>query len=187
MIFKTKYDLSLNEVSRMFETNDITILCKYRFIPARFALIRFSQFMVEFSEMFNRDEVNELLVDDIQRLKITNRVYNILAAMYQGLLMTGDQRFKDLYKETFGRDYNSLADLKVIISEIDRLKGKLKELGSPTKIQGKGTISFEQIITYVEMILDRSIDREMKLYQFKYQYDLAVKRAAEYAKMKSNG
>ena len=180
---KTKYDLSLNEVSLMFEKEDISILKAKRYVPGWILTAGYAKFMLQFSEMFNAQEVNQLFEGDVMRLKIVNRFNNVLAGLYHGLMLTDDDRFKAIYKEMFHRDYNGLQDLKVIISEMERLKGKYKELLTPEKkVQEGGKLSFEQVITYVEMVLERAIDREMKLYQFKFQYDLSVKRAKEFEK-----
>lgn len=179
-LFKTKYDITLNEVSLMFETSNPHLLCLKKYIPDFLIARAFERFMVEFTEMFDQDEISNILTDDITKLKITNRIYNLYRPLYHMLLISNDQRFKDIYKKQFGRDYNGLKDLKVIISEIERLKGKYKELGTAQeKLQGREMMSFEKIITTVEMILGRNIPGDLKLYQFKERYDLAVKRAKE--------
>ena len=182
--FKDKYQITLDEVSLMLERDDRRLLCRSRWVPG-WALNRYySRFMLEFSELFNASEVSQLIDDDIMRLKIINRVNNILHPLYMGLLISDKPEFKQIFYDTIGKTYNSKEDLKLIIREIERLKDKIREMGSPED-QPKGKLSFEEVITYVEMVLERSIDREMKLYQFKYQYDLAIKRSREWEKMKA--
>lgn len=131
--------------------------------------------MVEFSEMFNRDEADDFLRDEFTKLKIRNMIQIQYYGLYRGLMDTNDPRFREIYKRDFGKEYTGLKDLKVIISEIERLKGKYKELDyKPEKPQGE-KMSFERIILYVEMALNLPISRQSKLFEFKHSYDLAVK------------
>lgn len=186
-LFKTKYDITLDEVSLMYETGDTRILCKRRWIPAWMVNRYYQRFNLEFSELFNANEVSQLIDDDIMRLKIINRVNNILHPLYMGLLISDKPEFRQIYYDMFGRTYNEKDGLKAIIREIERLKGKMKEMGMAGEaVQSGQKRSFEEVITYVEAVLERSLDRDMKLYQFKHQYDLAVRRAMEYEKMKRN-
>ena len=184
--FKDKYTISLNEVSLLFERGDLSILKRVRWVPARLLRGHYERFALEFSELFNQEIVNALFTDDLMRVKIMNRANIFLPSLYHALWFIDFGQVKndnaryylDLYREMYGRDYQGLKDLEPILNEIKRLHGKYKELASPEKvIENKGKMSFEQVITMVEMILERSINREMKLYQFVYQYDLAIKRA----------
>lgn len=182
---KDKYSLTLNEVSRMFETGDFKILKRFKIVPAFLLVRQYERFSLEFSEMFNRDLMSQVFEDDVFKLKIINLATNLLPVLYTGLLSSDHPYFRELYKERYGKEYESLADLKSIIAEIEKLGMRLKTIPSPVaQVEAKGAMKFEEVITYVEMILERSIDRNMKLYQFVYQYKLAVKRADEYAKMK---
>jgi hypothetical protein len=184
MIFKNKYDLSLNDVSLLFERNDLSILKLSKFIPWFLVRKYYAAFILEFTDMFNPKEVSELIDQDMIRFKIANRVTLVLYPLYIGLMLSNAEGFKKIYKDMFGRPYNGIEDLKVIVNEIDRLKGKIKEMGTPEQMtQGRGKVSFEEVIIYVEAILDRGMDRNMKLYQFKFQYDLAIKRAKELEKI----
>ena len=89
-----------------------------------------------------------------------------------------------MFRERYGKEYEGLEDLKSIIAEIEKLGMRLKTMYSPVEvIEQKKTMKFEEVVTHVEMIMERSIDREMKLYQFVYQFKLAVKRAEEMTKL----
>jgi hypothetical protein len=169
----------------MFETGDFKLLKRWRWVPDFLIASQYAKFSLEFSEMFNRETINQVFDDDVFKLKIINLATNLLPVLYTGLMTTGHPYFKEVYKQRYGKDYEGLPDLKAIIAEIEKLGMRLKTMPSPVQvIEQKGAMKFEEVITYVEMILERSIDREMKLYQFTYQYKLAVKRAEEFAKLK---
>lgn len=185
-LFKDKYTLTLNEVSLMFEQDRPRMICTRRWIPA-FMVTRFYQkFMLEFAEMFNAKELSKMVEGDIYRMKIINRVSNILTPLYLGLMLGERPEFKQVYYDMFGRTYMGKEDLKYIIREIDHARAKLKETtAAGDTVHRAEKTSFEEVIANVEMILERPIDREMKLYQFEKQYRLAVKRAEEFEKMKN--
>jgi hypothetical protein len=167
----------------MFEIEDFSIMKRFKFIPTFLLVKHYQRFSLEFAEMFNKDTISSLFLDDVMRLKIINLAQNLLPTIYIGLISTNDQYFKDVFKERYGKDYTGGEDLKMIIAEMEKLKGKLGAIASPVvEMEKKGSLKFEEVITYVEMILERSIDRNMKLYQFTYQYKLAVKRAEEFQK-----
>lgn len=185
-LLKDKYTLSLNEVSRMFETGDYSILKRWRWVPGWLLKRHYEIFLADFAQMYNRETVNQLFEDDIMRLKIVNLATNLLPLLYNGLLFTEQPYFRELYKNRYGHDYNGIEDLTAIITEINKLGHRLKVIQSPVAVvQEKESMKFEEVIGYVELILERSIDREMKLYQFAYQYRIAVKRAEEMGKIKT--
>lgn len=185
-LFHDKHTMSLNQLSLMFETNDIGLIRRFRWVPVRLCRRPFERFMIEFSELFNRNEVNDLMSDDFLRFRIITMASLSLPTLYRGLVMTDDPRFRAKYRERFGRDYTNLDDLKLILNEIGRLQGKLKEMGTPEKvIEEKGKMSFEEIVTYVELMLEKPIDRTLKLYQFKSQYDAAIRRARAMEKVRA--
>lgn len=185
-LIRGKYDLTLNEVSRMFETSDFSALKRFRWLPAFIALKQYERFSMEFAGMFNKDTLNNLIDNDVLRLRIEHIILNVLPVLTAGL-MTGDPRFASAFKKRYNRDYTGTADdLELIKGEIEKLTGRYKSLVPASQIveeKGKGSLKFEEIITYTEMILERSIDRNMKLYQFEYQYKLAVRKAEELQKM----
>ena len=185
-LFKDQYNITLEEVSMMFETDNIKVLSKYSILPIKIIKPYHKHFMIIFSEMFNSKEIESLIEDDNTKLRIIHRVYNILTPLYWLLLnyrfVSSEKKklFKDKYKEIMGRDYNSDEDLKLIIGEIKRLKEKLTDFNNiPQKVIKNQKVSFEEVITYTENVLERTIDRRMKLFQFKREYDLAVKKAKQ--------
>ena len=104
MIFHTKYTISLNRLSRMIETKNPRMLVRFGWVPGGMLRKRFEMFMTEFNEMLNKDEVEYVLENSLLELKISNRVNSLLPALYNGLIYTQDERFKELYKDIFG-DY----------------------------------------------------------------------------------
>ncbi len=186
-LLRDKYSLTLSEVSIMFETNDMSVLKTRRWVPRWALRHHFRRFMLEFSELFNPAEVEEMVTADLMRLRITNRVNNLLHPLYMGLLLSDRKDFRDLYFELFGKKYNGKEDLKVILSEIDRMRSKMSEYTQAGTARTGAAVAFEDVITYVEVVLERSLPRDMLLFQFKHQYDLAVLRARELEKIRRNG
>lgn len=184
-LFKDKYTLTLDEVSQMFETNDLSILKRYRFIPDFLLIKQYRLFSLEFAAMFNQQMISELMTDDIMRLKIINLAQNLLPTMYTGLLSTNESYFKEWFKSHYGKEYTGVSDLKMIITEMEKLQQKFKEIASPVEaIEKKEGMKFEAVVNYVEVILEMPIPRGMKLYQFKEKYNTAILRAQEMAKIK---
>ena len=111
--------------------------------------------------------------------------------LYTGLLYQPTPYLEDLYKHYFGKKPETGEDLIKILNEADRLAKRYKAMfqqEKPDDEEDKGA-SLEEVILGVEMILDRTIDRTMKIYQFKYYYDksLEVIRRRESAKYKQHG
>jgi len=184
-LFKDKYTLTLDEVSQMFETNDFSLLKRFKFIPDFLLLKHYQRFSLDFAEMFNQEMINSLFTDDIMRLKIINLVSNYLPVLYNGLLMTDHPYFREAYRERYGKDYEGLDDLKSIIAEMEKLGIRLKTISTPVDVmERKDSMKFEAVINYVELILEMPIPRAMKLYQFKEKYNAAIARAQEMAKLK---
>ena len=184
---KSKYELTIREVSLMFETEDPRIISRWRWVPAFILNRYYAKFLLDFSEMFNAREVNNLIGEDIYRLKLINRANNILYPVYIGLMLNDSHpEFRRIFEDVMGRKYNSKDDLKLIIKEIERLKSKLAEAGTAQdRVQGSEKMSFESVVANTEMMLERSLPRDMRLWEFKKQYDLAIARARELEKLKN--
>jgi hypothetical protein len=188
-IVYTKYTISLDRLSAMFETGNPRLLKRSRLVPDFIAREAYRRFMFQFNELFNAQEVESALSSDIMKAKIANKINVLLPALYHGLMLAKmygiedkyTKDFRDEFRKMYNREFRDLSDLDFILQEIKRLGGKMKELYAvlAQPVQQARKISFEEIIAATEMILERPIDRSMKLYQFKYQYDLAMKRARE--------
>ena len=184
-LFKDKYTLTLDECSKMFETNDFRLLKRFKFIPDFLLVKHYERFSVDFAQTFNQEMVNALFTDDIMRLKIINLVSNFLPVLYSGLMMTEHPYFREAYRARYNKDYEGLEDLKSIIAEMEKLGVRLKTISTPVEVmERKDSMKFEAVINYVELILEMPIPRTMKLYQFKEKYNAAISRSQEMAKLK---
>lgn len=186
MILHNKYTITLNRCSQMFETLDTSLLLRFGWLPKFLITPRFEKFMIEFNELFNSKEIDSFYEDSFLKLKIFNKVNNLLPALYYGLVISDNKTFLDTFKEMYGKDYEGFNDLELIINEIKRLNIKAKDMFyEEEKKEKRETLSLEKLITNTEAVLERSIDRTTKLFQFKHQYDLAVQRAKEFEKLKN--
>lgn len=183
-LFKDKYDLTLDEVSLMFEKQQTSVLKRFRWLPDWLTRFYYDRFALQFNEQFNGDLINKMLDVDIMKLKLVNLLNNFLPTLYQGLMATNEDPdseagiyFRQLYRKRYAREYNGMEDLKMITADMKKLGIKLREIVTDQpKRSGEGML-FEDVIAHVEAILERSIPRDMKLYQFSKQYELALQRA----------
>jgi hypothetical protein len=135
----------------------------------------------QFNEMFNTRAVSDYMDNSIMSLRLFNRINNLLPTIYRGLALTTEPKFREYYRNYFGRYPTTFGDLRTIIREIERLTDVYSELTG--RMQGKknknDAVSFDTIVAMTEMMLGFAIDRRMKLYQFKQQYDMAMRKSRE--------
>lgn len=181
----TEYTISLNRLAEMLETNNKRLILCWGWLPGYFIRLFYSGFLLRFTEMFNQDELDQRFEDEMLRVKIYNRVNNLLPSLYMGLVLDMDDRFKEIYKELFHMDYEGEVSLKRIATMINKLTTINSEIeqSQVNKVNKKG-IPLSKMIAMVEIILDLPIDRKMKLYHFKYQYNIALEKIA---KMNTDG
>ena len=184
-----KYTMTLSRLSQMMETGNVGLMLRWGWLPGFVLKRRLAGIMAYVAEMFNADALDEGVEQSVMMMKALNLANNLLPSLYFGLLYTKDERYVKEYENRYGKKPEFASDLREITKEIERLARKIKALSAQKPREKKEPVSLEKIITNTEAILDRGIDRNMKLYQFKEQYDLAVKRAREYQKMmdKRNG
>lgn len=163
----------------MFETDDITLISRVR-LPKFLIRWQYTRFMRTFDEMFSGGEVSKELKEESSKIALYNKIKNILPLLYLGLLYEETEYQKELFKHYFGKDFEKGEDLMLIKNEIGRLSKRFKVMYPEKEVQSGG-LTLEELIVSTESILDRTIDRGLRLYQFKTYYDLAIK------KVKDNG
>lgn len=183
MIFYNTYNISIDKCSRLFEEDNPKLICRIP-LPKKIAQIGFERFKYKFFELFNQKEIDSLLYSDVIRLKLHNKAANVLPILYKALEMviTYDlndktaKKFKQQFKDLYGKYPECKEDLKAISNQIRKMSSKLKEL-EPKQQNNDAEFSFENLIGYVEMVLNRNLDRNLPLYAFKKRYDEAIQKA----------
>jgi hypothetical protein len=96
-----------------------------------------------------------------------------LRAMYDSLTTCVGENAVAEFKEIFGHEFKSIDDLKLLTGEAERVNDKMKILSVPNKKEG---ISFSKLINIVEVSRGITIDRNIKLFQFKDMYDTEIEK-----------
>jgi len=162
------YKLSINSVSLIYDTGFRR--CFGLFNRSE----KFKSFTEEYNKLFNSQNTSKYFNSDVFRLKIENKVHNILPALYSDLMTVCSDLAKSTYKEYFGVEYHGADQLERIIDEINRLKEKIQILNKPT--DKKDGVSFSETILLIEDSRGIEISRNIKLYEFKTMYDKELKK-----------
>jgi len=139
--------------------------------------------MKEFTELFNEKSRKHLETNRNIQIMMYNRAYNFLPLMYQILLVSSPEKISNDFKERYGHEPNTHESLEPLKNEIAQWRIKYQNLFNDEEPEQKAKskpLTFEEIISYVEVILDNGfIDRNIKLYQFKVYYDKATKNKSK--------
>lgn len=178
----TPYTMTLNRCSLMFETENTLLMCRY--VPVWGHRRAYNKFLNEFSEMFSSQSRSRIMDNSSLQISMYNRINNLLPALYFGLMFDCNPELEKYYKEKYGKEFKELADLNVIVSEMNRLRDKYRELFAAQQekkavIQTEVKINFENLIVQCENTLELSISRDIKVFQFKSYYDNTLKKVAK--------
>jgi len=114
--------------------------------------------------------------NDVMRLRLFNKI-NELRAMYSALQYTNAPNSRERFKEIFKKDFESKPEnFKLINDKAEFFINKLKSIPDKGKKEGLG---FSEIVAMVENSRGVSIDRKIKLFQFKRIYDIELKKWQE--------
>lgn len=174
----TIYTMTLSRCSLMFETENARLICRY--MPVFWYKKAYDRFLSQFGERFRQGDIDRLTDKRALKILIAHRINNLLPALYYSMMLGCNKEIEKYYEDRYGKTYKEIADLNPIVNEIERLKGKYKELfykdDSPdVDTKTGGSPDFETLIINVELKLNTNIDRNLKVYQFKPYYDRALK------------
>lgn len=158
------YRLSINQVSLIF---DASYRGCFGFL---FRSLKFSRFVIEYNKLFNGNDGAKVLDSSILRLKLQNKAYNILPAMYYDLITVNSDLAKSMFIEYFGEEFTNTNQLERILKRISFLEEKLKSMEIPVQEQKAG-LTFTETVNRIETSRAIPIDRNIKLYEFKTMYD----------------
>jgi len=181
-LFYTTYTMTLERCSLLFETGNHNYLKRGQFPTTKKQLEKqYVKFQESFSKLFNQQAFKAMEEDTGYLIYLWNKSENLLNALKKGLLFCEDPELKkaliEIYVDEFGHEPTNAKDYIKIDKRIEQLRSKLKTAQSQQekpKTETKNQ-SFESLIANVGFILKKNIDRNMKLFQFKSEYEIAVK------------
>lgn len=165
MINHTIYTMSLDRMSLLIETQDKSLVSRFFLPVTEKAYIKFNQSV---DKLFNSGKADEQLNNSNQKIIWFNMITMIEAIIIAAYV--DSKPIKEYYLDNY--DIKWGGDYKLIQSDLKKYRMLLKE---PEKTTVKEEQSFEEIVSGVEKTLGYQIDRSIKLYQFKSQYNLALK------------
>lgn len=163
------------------DTADIRLVNRTK-LPLPGFMLRKAYFKLlhEVSESINKTGIEQELQGGILRAKTFNKAYNLYPALVTLVGITWDKQHLDTIKELTGLELKKLEDREFLINEMKRLQDKYKELIKTERSEG---VSFAQIIVSTEIILEMSISRDIKLYEFQYYMKAASEKIKQLEKL----
>lgn len=163
------YSMPIGRYSLMDKTGNTRLISRI-WMPKKIRLFKYAELQVEVSKMFKLNPLD----NEIQKLWMLNKII-LMKAVYTALTISRVKSALDYFEENYG-EFRKLSDLKILAADIKRMEGKLREINSSQKGASEKQ-DFEMIISGVELILDRSLNRSLTLFEFNHQYKLAMKKA----------
>lgn len=170
----------------MIDTQNPRLVCVHsRHLPKAAVKRAYMRFIADYEQMFAGSS-SVMHRAETQKVLMWHKVETILPLLYQGLLYTPNEYFLSVYEEFFGDAPNiedneqMVAALKKVLREKERLRAYYRERFETPQKQKEITdegITFEDIIINTELVLEKPLSRELKLYQFKKYFDLALEIA----------
>lgn len=185
-LFHNKYSITIGRLSEMIDTQNPRLVCVHsRHLPKAAVKRAYMRFIADYEQMFAGSS-SVMHRAETQKVLMWHKVETILPLLYQGLLYTPNEYFLSVYEEFFGDAPNiedneqMVAALKKVLREKERLRAYYRERFETPQKQKEITdegITFEDIIINTELVLEKPLSRELKLYQFKKYFDLALEIA----------
>ena len=180
MIFHNVYTMSCKTYSLLTETKKMKYLNKLKiWLPDFINRKAHKKFMVQFNEMFNEKNRKSIETQRNMQVMLFNKAFNLLPLMYKILLTKPNPEIVQDFKDKYGTEPKTMKDLEPLKNEMNQLQIKYHSLfprDEQIEEEEEKEMTFEQIIMYVEMVLEIGfIDRNMKLYQFKNYFDKSLK------------
>jgi hypothetical protein len=136
-------------------------------------------FMDTFNELFDPRDGRRILQQEALRLMLFNKINVLLPTLYWSLKYKPSKELHDEFKEYFGKDPKGAEDLYLIVNEIRKLTNRFKLLylnkEKDDKEEESGPFQLEALITSIETIIERPLDRNLKVYQLRPYNQLAIK------------
>ncbi len=170
ILFHSIYTMPLNRYSRMDATGDIRLVARWSLVMPKFLCKNhFRELQAEVGRVFGGQDI---LSKDIMRLTMYNRITLYRAALLALTYEPKNAKILQWWADTFG----GKVDLERLKNEIERLIFRYKELRKKEPTVQK---YFEDLVSRVEVILGFSINRNISIFEFKHQYDNAIRKGKQ--------
>lgn len=134
----------------------------------------------------NEKELINTYLTDMSKIKLYNRAYNLYPALLMRLTARPDQQTFTMVRQITGLKIFTLKDTDKLVSEIKRMKDKIREF-LPDDYERRAEVSLEKVVAATESLLGFSIDRKIKMYQFKELYNMSIEKAKMYERNTNYG
>lgn len=165
------YKLSIEQVALIFEAGDLSCF-------GRNSKKKYSEFILEYNNLFNSGNDKTKFNNSISLIKMYTRHLK-LRAMYDALTTCEAENSKAEFKKMFGKDFESLDDLKIVTDKASQLNDKMGMLANVK--ESKDGVSFVKLIIIIEDSRGKPISRSTKLYEFKEMYDIEIEKQGKAA------
>ena len=193
ILFKDIYTLTISELSYIEETNNINVICK-TYLPNILCIRAYNRISEEIRKQF--DQKKRSITNEKLQLVIYVRL-GMLESMLLGLSRKPTDEMYTDYKIRYKKEFKRYEDLAPIKREIKKLKSKYKEVTIKINNTKKNEsndekLTFKDVLNNIEIILDKTFDKDMKIYQFALKYKSANDKVKQFelakakSKMKSN-
>lgn len=163
------YRLSVEQVALIFEANDLSCF-------GRNQKQKHSEFIKEYNELFNSNSDDKQFDSRKTLLRLFVK-FQKLRAMYSALTTCEAENSKKEFKTMFGKEFETIDDLKFITETAKQLDDKIKILTPKDEPTKKG-LSFVKTVIVVEESRKIPINRKIKLYEFYEMYKTELEKVA---------
>lgn len=166
MLFHTRHTINIGNLAIMLDAKDQSKVKRLNIpLPKKMVKKAYEKLLIEVNETLNKTALERELESGVLRVKLYNKAFNLYPALVTLVSLTWDQEHRDKIKEITGIELVKLEDRESLINETKRLQDKYKELIVKKSDDG---VSFSQVIISTEIVLDFSISRNIKLFEFQY-------------------
>jgi len=177
LLFWTYWNISLMRYSIFDLKKDARLLQRIPlWLPKRILFHIANRLQEEVAKNFNANELKHLGRKEIQKI-ILHSTITMLQAMYFILTIKPPKEVLIDFMQRYGMAYKGIGDLNRINKDITRLQRKYRDIDFEPEKPAKDDENFERLVTSTEMILGYSINRDIKLWQFRYYFDMATDKA----------
>lgn len=165
-MFHNRHTISIGRLAILLDNKDINLVKRWN-IPLPKKIIRkaYDRLLLEVGETLNKTAFEKEIESGVLKIKMFNKAFNLYPAMVDLCSITWDKEHLDKIKEITGIELKRIEDRQALINETKRLQDKYKELNVSQPSEG---VSFAQVIISTEIVLDFSISRDIKLFEFQY-------------------
>lgn len=165
-MFHTRHTISIGRLAILLDNKDINLVKRWNIpMPKKLIQRAYEKLIVEVGETLNKSALEKEIESGVLKIKMYNKAYNLYPAMVDLCSISWDAKHRELIKEITGIELVKLEDREALIAETKRLQDKYKELSKAQPVEG---VSFAHIIISTEVVLDFSISRDIKLFEFQY-------------------